>query len=206
MMHRQRPLSGQIIVYISGKNLYLNKNIYKQVFSHHTCNLHSLQYLTLFFQKKFKFSNQFFSPIHTPEKQNIATLISTPSAKGNQFQSPRKRHRTCFNPCFPCRVLHYEQAVTLISNIFQSTLLSYLFQSTHPLQGVTRFINNFKRRFLISIHTPFAGCDRPTLFLFVAVGLFQSTHPLQGVTSSCSVEFPFRSISIHTPFAGCDGN
>ena len=59
--------------------------------------------------------------------------------------------------------------------------ISFLFQSTHPLQGVTMYVKGIGNIKKISIHTPFAGCDK------------SETHYIV----PCS-------ISIHTPFAGCD--
>ena len=83
-----------------------------------------------------------------------------------------------------------------------------------------------KCTFLISIHTPLAGCDRHsrnnqlksfyfnphtpcgvrhlTGITFVFSLLFQSTHPLRGATLFCIVFKYYKYISIHTPLAGCD--
>ena len=96
------------------------------------------------------------------------------------------------------------------------------FQSTHPLRGATRLVNDFLIGHIISIHAPLAGCDgkgicsvfvlfnfnprtpcgvrRPHLYAASPSIVFQSTHPLRGATiSSSSIASPFVYFNPRTP-------
>ena len=100
-----------------------------------------------------------------------------------------------FNPHTLCRVWLINQPGTAKGFLFQSThplqgvtetmdqigMFKSKFQSTHPLQGVTIETDKYNYILRISIHTPFAGCD--------------------WLRSS---RWRHWKISIHTPFAGCD--
>ena len=122
-----------------------------------------------------------------------------------------------FNPHTLCRV--WLSASTPISNPRR-------FQSTHPLQGVTTRAAFLYDLWVISIHTPFAGCD-PNLLRVQCVLRDFNPHTLCRVWHSyfgdhiaiidfnphtlCRVWLTevdpvdgFPIISIHTPFAGCD--
>ena len=80
----------------------------------------------------------------------------------------------------------------------------YVFQSTFPLQGTTRFSIELPRKIDISIHVPIAGNDKMDMNLKSKKSIFQSTFPLQGTTYN-SIETPlFLAISIHVPIAGND--
>ena len=80
--------------------------------------------------------------------------------------------RQNFNPRTPCGVRHFFQ--TLLGTIVR-------FQSTHPLRGATRLVNDFLIGHIISIHAPLAGCDCLMAYKLIKI-----------------------KISIHAPLAGCD--
>ena len=108
------------------------------------------------------------------------------------------------------------------------SVISSVFQSTHPVRGATRGPRRPNRRRKISIHAPRAGCDE-FYAIFDTVKLkFQSTHPVRGATCNrrycqlqlydfnprtpCGVRLRtlvvchrMMDISIHAPRAGCDG-
>ena len=128
----------------------------------------------------------------------------------------RQDHRN-FNPRTPCGVRR-GSAMTYTERA--------KFQSTHPLRGATKALENHQKGEIISIHAPLAGCDplrimlrtRPSNFnprTPCGVGLidwrsspslflFQSTHPLRGATCCRECYLRAKNISIHAPLAGCD--
>ena len=121
----------------------------------------------------------------------------------------RQDHRN-FNPRTPCGVRPF-------ANYAADKTVE--FQSTHPLRGATKALENHQKGEIISIHAPLAGCDplrimlrtRPSNFnprtpcgvrprrwkTTKKAKLFQSTHPLRGATSAFrtqqSSDFGFQS-------------
>ena len=58
-----------------------------------------------------------------------------------------------------------------------------IFQSTHPVRGATRPVNQLAPvQGGISIHAPREGCDAVTADKIAANSVFQSTHPVRGAT------------------------
>ncbi len=95
------------------------------------------------------------------------------------------------------------------------------------MRGVTDYEWEWRGLCNISIHTPHAGSDPPTLFLIVSLTVisihtphagsdatcaiswssaerFQSTLPMRGVTAHGDQHGRRGAISIHTPHAGSD--
>ncbi len=157
----------------------------------------------------------------------------------------RRRRRTsrscwfrCFNPLSLCR----ERLMILghfhLLGLFQSTLpmqgetllaclvpLNASFQSTLPMQGETPPLREARRLADVSIHSPYAGRDRPITPVQAYIPQFQSTLPMQGETLPGTIQgisslfqstLPMQgetrggdqrqrgTVSIHSPYAGRD--
>ena len=123
-----------------------------------------------------------------------------------------------FNPRTPCGVRPLQDVPVYAANVFQST---------HPLRGATKRLQNLASAWQISIHAPLAGCDviaaknthnitnfnprtpcgvrRRRKYPRCRRVQFQSTHPLRGATPHEAQRRRAHDISIHAPLAGCDG-
>ena len=143
--------------------------------------------------------------------------IHAPLAGCDNRRNARAHRRHNFNPRTPCGV---RRSAAKTSPARSS------FQSTHPLRGATCRGSRRRRRGLISIHAPLAGCDgvlrehtrriphfnprtpcgvRRRAHLFQEQKRrFQSTHPLRGATINFAGLTGSLVISIHAPLAGCD--
>ena len=122
-----------------------------------------------------------------------------------------------FNPRTPCGVRPLQDVPVYAANVFQST---------HPLRGATKRLQNLASAWQISIHAPLAGCDviaaknthnitnfnprtpcgvrRRRKYPRCRRVQFQSTHPLRGATPHEAQRRRAHDISIHAPLAGCD--
>ena len=124
---------------------------------------------------------------------------------------------TCFNPRTPCGVRHV---------IFQSSMGTKLFQSTHSLRSATRDFSAHGGDEAVSIHALLAECDRtrdktPEPFSCFnprtpcgvrqrntkrkeTIMKFQSTHSLRSATGYRGAGGAMDTVSIHALLAECD--
>ena len=80
----------------------------------------------------------------------------------------------------------------------------FMFQFTHPGKGATLLGIPKLRALLVSIHTPWEGCDSRYSCPRVFFCLFQFTHPGKGATLDALLRRRVLVVSIHTPWEGCD--
>ena len=144
--------------------------------------------------------------------------IHAPLAGCDTLVRAARRGAGNFNPRTPCGVRQKHRTIVRQEECE--------FQSTHPLRGATKALENHQKGEIISIHAPLAGCDplrimlrtRPSNFnprtpcgvrlidwrSSPSLFLFQSTHPLRGATCCRECYLRAKNISIHAPLAGCD--
>jgi len=78
------------------------------------------------------------------------------------------------------------------------------FQSTHPTRGATVYVLPIFHFNVISIHAPYAGCDKLFRYHKFHVCDF-NPRTLRGVRHmGINVSTIYEYISIHAPYAGCD--
>ena len=100
-----------------------------------------------------------------------------------------------FNPHSPCGERPVTSNLSNVTNQFQSTL---------PLRGATFFAAVCFAVNLISIHTPLAGSDSPSLTTEVVTAYFNPHSPCGERRDEGPVSGAAFDISIHTPLAGSD--
>ena len=79
-----------------------------------------------------------------------------------------------------------------------------LFQFTHPGKGATPRRRGATRKYRVSIHAPWEGCDDSHFMGIVACFTFQFTHPGKGATRAMLSVVDTTTVSIHAPWEGCD--
>ena len=85
-------------------------------------------------------------PLTVPQ----AISIHAPHAGSDRLGRLSGRCSRNFNPRSPCGERHVEYATRVIG---------YLFQSTLPMRGATKYTPSLRHLLLISIHAPHAGSD-----------------------------------------------
>ena len=79
-----------------------------------------------------------------------------------------------------------------------------VFQSTRPVRGATRIVDDLRGRIHVSIHAPRAGRDFSAAIMSCSYFQFQSTRPVRGATRFAFGDSPQCGVSIHAPRAGRD--
>ena len=100
-----------------------------------------------------------------------------------------------FNPRSPWRERPATELLSVIENLFQSTL---------PVEGATKAEAMYNRLIDISIHAPRGGSDTRPSEVTMTIFIFQSTLPVEGATSGKTAWSDKSTISIHAPRGGSD--